>query len=274
MRDASSFVGVFDSGVGGLSVLRALLRGLPGESYYYVADSANCPYGSRPAAEIRRLSLGIGRYLVSLGAKALVVACNTASAAGLDSLREATPGVPVVGMVPAVKPAAQRTRSGVVGVLATPATFDGRLFTEVVEHHAHGARILSQTCHGLVERIETGELDGPGIEALLRSYVEPLLDAGADTLVLGCTHYPFIAPVLRRIVGEGVEMLEPSEAIARQTARVLERDGLLAPAGGCALRTYATTGPPAAFEVALLRLLGVDAAATPLRWSRGVLVPD
>jgi len=273
MSERTGLVGVFDSGVGGLSVLRALLRDLPGESYYYVADSANCPYGQRPAEEIRRLALGIGRFLIAEGAKALVVACNTASAAGLESLRQEYPGVPVVGMVPAVKPAALGTRSGVVGVLATPATFDGRLFTEVVEQHAHGARILTQTCHGLVERIEAGDLDGPETEALLRRYVEPLLAEGADTLVLGCTHYPFVAPTLRRIAGGGVSLLEPSDAIARQTARVLARDGLTAPAAAPAKRIYATSGSPAALRASIARLLGTETAPLALRWRDGALRP-
>ena len=271
MSDRCGPIGVFDSGVGGLSVLWALLQVLPAESYYYVADSANCPYGSRSADEIGRLSLGIARHLLAQGAKALVVACNTASAAALASLREAFPQIPVVGMVPAVKPAAQRTRTGVVGVLATPATLDGRLFTEVVEQHAHGARILSQTCHGLVERIEAGDLDGPGTEGLLRSYVEPLLEAGADTLVLGCTHYPFVMPALRRIVGEGVQLLEPSEAVARQTARVLGREGLAAPAGVAPRRIFATSGQAEALAGAVLRLLGVEGDIVALRWREGRL---
>ncbi len=271
MRDPRGPIGVFDSGVGGLSVLRALLEALPAESYYYLADSAKCPYGSRSAEEIRRLSAGIARHLIDRGAKALVVACNTASAAALASLREAFPAVPVIGMVPAVKPAAERTRTGVVGVLATPATFGGRLFTEVVERHAHGARVLSQTCHGLVERIEAGDLDSPATVGLLRSYVEPLLEAGADTLVLGCTHYPFVIPALRSIVGDGVELVEPSEAIARQTARVLAREGLVAPAGAVPTRTYATSGPTGALEESVARLLGIACRAVSLRWRNGDL---
>lgn len=271
MRDPLGPIGVFDSGVGGLSVLRALLGALPAESYYYLADSANCPYGSRSAEEIRRLSAGIARHLIVRGAKVLVVACNTASAAALASLREAFPLVPVIGMVPAVKPAAERTRTGVVGVLATPATFGGRLFSEVVERHAHGARVLSQTCHGLVERIEAGDLDSPATVGLLRSYVEPLLEAGADTLVLGCTHYPFVVPALRSIVGDGVALVEPSEAIARQTARVLAREGLVAPDGAVPTRIYATSGPTGPLEESVARLLGIACRAVPLRWRSGDL---
>lgn len=263
-------IGVFDSGVGGLSILRALYRALPEQDYLYVADSAHCPYGARSAEEIRRLSLGIGRYLEAEGATVVVVACNTASAAGLASLREALAPLPVVGMVPAVKPAAAHTRSGVVGVLATPATFGGRLYADVVEHHAHGVRVLSQTCHGLVERIEAGDLEGPETMTLLRRYVQPLLEAGADTLVLGCTHYPFVIPALRRIVGEGVTLLEPSEAIARQVARVLPAS---TSSGRSARRIYATTGAPSALAEALGWLLGAEGEwdVRALTWCDGLL---
>lgn len=263
-------VGVFDSGVGGLSVLRALLTQLPGESYVYVADSANCPYGPRGHREIRRLSEGIARYLIDGGAKAVVVACNTASAAALTHLRGAFPQVPFIGMVPAVKPAAGATRSGVVGVLATPATFGGRLYEEVVEHHANGVRVMSVACPGLVERVEEGDLDGPETVALLRRCLTPLLDAGADTIVLGCTHYPFLATTIRGLVGEGVALLESGEAVARQTARVLADRGLQSP-GGEPSRVYATTGDPARMAGALRALLGRDGTVRALRWRGGAL---
>ncbi len=264
-------IGVFDSGVGGLSVLRALLQQVPDESYLYVADSANCPYGPRGNQEILRLSEGIARYLVGGGAKAVVVACNTASAAALAHLRATFPQTPFVGMVPAVKPAAQVTRSGVVGVLATPATFGGRLYEEVVEQHANGVRVLSMACPGLVERVEEGDLDGPETVALLRQCLTPLLDAGADTIVLGCTHYPFLAPVIRALVGTGVALLEPSEAVARQTARVLVERGLRSPGGAEPWRVYATTGDTGHMAVLLRRLLGCDGEVRTLRWQEGVL---
>ena len=264
-------IGVFDSGVGGLSVLRALLERLPGESYLYVADSAHCPYGPRGHLEIRRLSEGIARYLIEAGTKAMVVACNTASAAALTHLRATFPQVPFVGMVPAVKPAAQVTRSGVVGVLATPATFGGRLYEEVVERHANGVRVLSVACPGLVERVEEGDLDGPATTALLRHCLMPLLDAGADTLVLGCTHYPFLAPAIRALVGEGVALLEPSDAVARQTARVLTDRGLASPSGAVPRSVYATTGDAIHMKMALRRLLGRDGEVRALQWYEGTL---
>jgi glutamate racemase len=264
-------IGVFDSGVGGLSVLRALLQQLRDESYLYVADSANCPYGPRGHQEILRLSEGIARYLVAGGAKAVVVACNTASAAALAHLRATFPQIPFIGMVPAVQPAARMTRSGVVGVLATPATFGGQLYEEVVEHHANGVRVMSVACPGLVERVEEGDLDGPETVALLRRCLTPLLDAGADTIVLGCTHYPFLAPAIRGLASEGVQLLEPSEAVARQTARVLTERGLRHPGDGEASRVYATTGDPARMAGALRLLLGCEGTVRALRWREGEL---
>jgi glutamate racemase len=236
--------------------VRALLAQLPQESLLYVADEAHCPYGYRAVSEIRALSEGISRYLIEQGAKVIVVACNTASAAALEYLRATYPATPMVGIVPAVKPAVQATRSGVVGVLATPATIQGQLYQEVLAHHAGAAHIISRACPGLVEHIEAGDLDGPETMALLHEYVMPLLEEGADTLVLGCTHYPFLIPALRRLVGDAVNLVEPSDAIARQTRRVLERDGLLAEGGKQPYRIYVTTGHEAQLTRALQRLLG------------------
>lgn len=264
-------IGVFDSGVGGLSIVRRLLAALPEEPLHYVADSVHCPYGSRGAEEIVALSVGISRYLVESGAKAIVVACNTASAAALATLRATFPGTPFVGMVPAVKPAAGMSRSGIIGVLATPGTFDGRLYREVVEQHAAGARVLASACAGLVGRIEAGDLDGPETVGLLRRAVAPLLEAGADTLVLGCTHYPFVIPALQRLLPEGVQVIEPSEAIARQTARVLRERGLVRGGTAPPAHVFATTGAPAAFGSALRRLLGLEAEPVGLEWSGGRL---
>ncbi len=213
-------LGVFDSGVGGLSVLRHLPEALPGVPLLYLADTAQVPYGPRPMAEVRAFSHAITRFLLDQGATEIVVACNTASAAALKSLRAAYPDVPFVGMEPAVRPAAEHTHSGVVGVLATPATFQGELFASVVERFARDVRVMRQTCPGLVEQIEAGRLDTPDTEALLRGWVEPMLAAGIDALVLGCTHYPFVIPVLERICGPGVRVIDPAPAVARQAARL------------------------------------------------------
>ncbi|MFN8505585.1 glutamate racemase [Kouleothrix sp.] len=248
-------IGIFDSGIGGATVLRQLQRLLPYEDLLFLADHANCPYGARPAAELRALSAANTRWLLDRGAKQIVVACNTASAAALHWLRREFAHVPFVGMVPAVKPAAAQTRSGVVGVLATPTTIRGALLDEVVLRWAGGAQVLRQGCPGLVERIEAGELNTPSTLALLETYLRPLLAAGADTLVLGCTHYPFLAPQIQQIAGSHVRLLDAAPAVARQAGRVLAERGLLRPVGaGAGAITYATTGDTTALAGLISRL--------------------
>lgn len=220
-------VGVFDSGVGGLSVWRELRALLPHEDLVYVADQAHVPYGPRPLMEVRAFAQGITTFLLEQGCKAIVVACNTASAAALHFLRQTFPDVPFVGMEPAVKPAAERTATGVVGVLATPATFQGALYASVVERFARGTRLLEHTCPGLVQQIEQGDLDGPRTRAILEEALHPMLGQRMDTVVLGCTHYPFVIPLIQDIVGPGVRVIDPAPAVARQTQRVLaQRDAL------------------------------------------------
>jgi glutamate racemase len=248
-------VGVFDSGVGGTTVLRHLHAELPGTDLLYLADQARCPYGARSAAELRALSAANTRWLLAHGAALIVVACNTASAAALHWLRRAFPGTPFVGMVPAVKPAVEQTRSGVVGVLATPATIEGELLDEVVIRWAGAARVLRQACPGLVDQIETGALDTPATVALLQRYLRPLLAAGADTIVLGCTHYPFLESQIRRIAGPDVAIVDAAPAVARQTARVLHERGLAGSGESRAGQiTYATTGDRASFARLLRQL--------------------
>jgi glutamate racemase len=254
-------VGVFDSGVGGTTVLRELRALLPSENLLYLADQARCPYGLRPADGLRALSAANTRWLLARGAALIVVACNTASAAALRWLRQMFPDTPFVGMVPAVKPAAERTRSGVVGVLATPATIQGELLDDVVMQWAGATRVVRQACPGLVEQIEAGALDSPATDALLRAYLRPLLDSGADTIVLGCTHYPFLEPQIRRIAGPGVALIDAAPAVARQAARVLRERGLAEPQRSRAgTITYATTGDQTAFAL-LLRRLGLPVGA-------------
>lgn len=246
-------IGIFDSGIGGATVLRQLQRLLPYEDLLFLADHANCPYGARPAAELRALSAANTRWLLDRGAKQIVVACNTASAAALHWLRREFAHVPFVGMVPAVKPAAAQTRSGVVGVLATPTTIRGALLDEVVLRWAGGAQVLRQGCPGLVERIEAGQIDAPETIGLLETYIAPLLAADADTIVLGCTHYPFLARQIQQVAGPRVRLIDAAPAVARQAARVWEEHGL---ARGDRTRVgitrYATTGDPRS----LARLLG------------------
>lgn len=257
-------VGIFDSGVGGLSVWREIARQLPAEATIYAADQAHIPYGPRPAADVRAFAEAVTRALLERGCKAIVVACNTASAAALKPLRERHPEVPFVGMEPAVKPAALHSRSRVVGVMATPGTLQGRMFADVVERFAAGVEVVRQPCPGLVEQIERGELETPATEALLRELLEPMLDAGADTIVLACTHYPFVMPLIRRIAGESVQLIDPAPAVVRQLARVLAERGLRADPGAAPAHRFLTTGDRVQLQRALCRLVDVEAAVESL----------
>ncbi|HET7091001.1 MAG TPA: glutamate racemase [Anaerolineae bacterium] len=252
-------IGIFDSGVGGLSVWREIARQLPHEDTLYFADQTHIPYGPRPMEQIRDFSEAIARFLLRRGCKAIVVACNTASAAALKGLRKQFPQVPFVGMEPAVKPAVERTQTRVVGVLATPATFQGALFASVVERFANGVQLVNQVCPGLVERIEAGNFDTPETDAMLRDFLQPILDANADTIVLACTHYPFVVEPIRRIVGPGVNVIDPSPAIARQTGRVLAERGLSAPESRAGRHVFCTSGERDAFCRVMGQLVNVNA---------------
>ncbi|MBU0703044.1 MAG: glutamate racemase [Chloroflexi bacterium] len=267
-------IGVFDSGVGGLSVWREIARQLSHENTLYLADQAHVPYGSRQLSEVRELSAGITRFLLGRGAKIIVIACNTASAAALHHLRRIFPDVPFVGMEPAVKPAIERTHNGVVGVIATQATFQGELFASLVERYAGDVRVLTQVCPGLVEAVEAGALDTPETESLLREYLTPLVEAGVDQLVLGCTHYPFLRPAIERVVGARLTVIDPAPAVARQTARVLAQLGLEAGQDNVGHHTFHTSGDAAAFAALveqLLPCLGKNARVQAVRWREGRL---
>jgi glutamate racemase len=245
-------IALFDSGLGGLSVLRELRVLLPQHDLLYLADTAYCPYGPRPAAEVCGRALAIGRWLAERGAGLLVVACNTASSAALELLRAELP-IPVVGMEPGLKPAAAATRSGRVGVLATSNTLAGARFAALVERYAGGVELITQPCPGLVERVESGDLDSPAARALVERYVAPLLARSVDVLVLGCTHYPFLRPLIAAAAGPDVAIVDTGPAVARQVARVAAESGL--PAGqGCA--RFWTTGDAAAVAPVLRQLLG------------------
>lgn len=252
-------IGIFDSGIGGLTVTSTIMRALPREHLLYFGDGAHVPYGPRSLGEVRGFSFAITEALLAKGAKVIVIACNTASAAALRALREAYPDVPFVGMEPAVKPAVEHTRTGVVGVIATVATFQSELYATIVERFAHGVEVLHQPCPGLVKQIEAGEFDTPATEAMLRGWLEPLLARNIDALVLGCTHYPIVRPVIERIVGPDVRVIDPAPAIARQLDRVLHRDGVEAPAHALGSLTCYTSGDPAIF-VKMMERLGLHAA--------------
>ncbi|HEX6946969.1 MAG TPA: glutamate racemase [Acidimicrobiia bacterium] len=213
-------IGVFDSGLGGLSVLAEIRRAVPGADLLYVADRKRAPYGTRSLEEVRDFSTEIAGWLLDHGAGTVVVACNTASAASLDDLRARHPGVPIVGMEPAVKPAAERTGTGVIGVFATAATFQGRLFDTTVLRWAEDKQVMAQACPAWVELVERGIFDGPEAESMIGPAVSAALAAGADTLVLGCTHFSFLRPVISRLAGDSVDVIDPAPAVARQTARV------------------------------------------------------
>jgi len=248
-------VGVFDSGVGGLSVLREIRQLLPAESLLYVADSGHVPYGEKSPDYIRARSLAISEFLLGQGAKALVLACNTATAAAVAELRGRYPQLPIIGMEPAVKPAAAATRSGVVGVLATTGTLKSAKFVALLDRFAGNVRVITRPCPGLVERIEAGELNGAGTRELLRSWVEPLLAEGCDTLILGCTHYPFIKPLLRELVPASVSLIDTGAAVARRLRQLLAERDLLAVGGEGKLRFW-STGRPEEMAAVLPRLWG------------------
>ena len=260
-------IGVFDSGVGGLSVLKAIHQQHPQENILYLADQAHVPYGPRTLKQVQQFSETITRYFLTQGAKLVVVACNTASAAALHYLRARFPGTPFVGMEPAVKPAAETTQSGVVGVLATPATFQGELYASVVERFANGVEIMQNTCPGLVEQIEGGNLSGEQTRDILTQALTPMQAAGIDTVVLGCTHYPFVIPLIQEIVGPGVRVIDPAPAIARQVGRLLEHGQLRSPAAGKGETRYLTSGELEPFNQ-ILPVLGFNGQAFQVEWGK------
>ena len=232
-------VGFFDSGVGGMCILEAFRRLCPAEPTVYIADSANCPYGNRPADEITALSVANVERLLACGAKMIVVACNTATAAAIDRLRAKYPSMPFVGLEPAVKPAAMQSKSGVVGVLATAGTFGGRLYRETKAKFARDVTVVATVADEFVGLVERGETAGPRAERAVRAKIEPLLAAGCDKLVLGCTHFPHLRPLIERIAGGRAEVIDPSGAVARQARRLLAERGI-ASAGGRAYHVFAS----------------------------------
>jgi glutamate racemase len=264
--DMKSPIGIFDSGVGGLSVLRAVRAQMPEESVIYFGDQGHIPYGPRPMEQIRSFSETITNFLLERDAKIIVVACNTASAAALKYLRGKFPAVQFVGMEPAVKPAAETTQTGRVGVLATPATFQGALYASVVERFANGVELLQNTCPGLVQQIEGGNLDGPETRNILEDALLPMLAKNIDTVVLGCTHYPFVIPLIQEIVGEKVRVIDPAPSVARQVKRLLEAGGMRNdPSARGDVRFY-TSGDPSALKSLLPVLLGEDGKVVRVKW--------
>lgn len=236
-------IGVFDSGLGGLSVLRELVQQLPHEDFIYVADSGHCPYGGKTREAIVERAVTIAEFLRGQGVKLIVIACNAATYAAAEILRSRYT-MPVVGMEPAVKPAVAATRSGVVGVLTTSVTASGDRLQRLIREYAKDVQVLTQPCPGLVERVEAGQLDGAETLELLRNYTAPLLAGGADTLVLGCTHYPFLRPQLANIVGPDVVLVDTGAAVARRTLSLLAQHDLMAsPEHSGTVRWYSSGDP-------------------------------
>ncbi len=226
MSKQNNPIGVMDSGVGGISVLRHVHALLPHEHLMYVADSKYAPYGNKTPEEITARCMILADFLISQNIKALVVACNTATAAAIDELRE-TFDLPIIGMEPAVKPAAEASKNGVIGVLATVGTLKSAQFAALLESYGRNVKVITQACVGLVECIERGELESTETKALIRQYCAPLLAEGADTIVLGCTHYPFVKHVIREVVGDKISLIDTGAAVAKQLKRQLEEKGLL-----------------------------------------------
>jgi glutamate racemase len=213
-------IGVFDSGLGGLSVLAALIEVLPQADFVYYADTAHVPYGDKSEEQIQRRVLAIGEHLANGGCRMLVVACNTATAAAVQALRAAHPDIPVVGVEPGIKPAAQETKSGRIAVLTTEATASSQRLKHLIRDHAGRIEVFVEPCPGWATHVEMLQLDDPALATDIRARIEPLLDQGVDRIVLGCTHYSFLAPQLRQVIGTRAQLVDVADAVARQTRRL------------------------------------------------------
>lgn len=251
--DKAAAIGIFDSGIGGLSVARAIRALLPHESLIYVADTAHAPYGERTDAYIYQRMQHISQHLLQQGVKALVVACNTATTAAISQLRAEYP-LAVIGVEPGVKPAVLASKTGVVGVLATPRTLQTPAFATLAQRFAGQARIELQPCPQLVQHIEALDFDSATLRALLKSYIAPLLAKGADTLVLGCTHYNFVADTIAAIAGPAVTIIRTEEAVARQLQQRLMQAQLLADVRNTVTETFYTSGSVELFRLQLAQL--------------------
>lgn len=255
-------IGVFDSGVGGLGVLSQIRVEMPDADLIYAADQARAPYGPRSLDDVADAANQVTSWLLDNGAETIVVACNTASAAALDHLRRAHPDTTFVGMEPAVKPAALTTTTGVIGVLATEATFQGELYSSVVRRHATGTTVITAACPDWVGLVERQETNGPRARALVADRVTPMLELEADCLVLGCTHFPFLTKLIQEVAGEDVKIIDPAPAVARQVKRVQPRES------GNGSLTLATSGDPSNFADQVTRLIGFEPRETVLALPR------
>jgi glutamate racemase len=262
-------IGVFDSGIGGLSVLREIHRLLPAHPTVYVADQYHLPYGPRLVSEIQSFAEAITQFLIEQGCVVIVIACNTASAASLLYLRQKFPHIPFVGMEPALKPALADSQTGVVGVLSTRATAEGDLYKRLLERYADGKRVITQVAPELVRIAEEQSQHTPVSRAIITDYIRPLVDAGADAIVLACTHFPFLSDVIQDVAGQGVKLIDPAPAVARQAARVWPADAKIQSSSS----TYFTTGDYVRFAEMLDTLISIDTDSISLEWAKGSLSP-
>lgn len=257
-------IGVFDSGLGGLSVLRALHQYLPLAEMLYVADSGHAPYGEKDTEHIIARSEYITNFLLEQGAQAIVIACNTATAAAAQHLRNRWPNVPIIGVEPGVKPAVTHSPSGRIGVLATPGTLASPKFQHLVERHGRNADITLQACPGLAKEIEGGELDTPRLRELVTQFARPLQEAHSDTIVLGCTHYPFVRPLFEQVLGPEVRIIDTSDAVARHVAHlVTELPACVPQTSGGHIRFW-SSGKPAHLSQIVQRWFNLECEAQAL----------
>jgi len=254
--------------------MRAIRAQMPEESVIYFGDQGHIPYGPRPMQQIRDFSEAITNFLIEGSAKLIVVACNTASAAALKYLREKFSNVQFVGMEPAVKPAAEITQTGRVGILATPATFQGALYASVVERFANGVELFQSTCSGLVQQIEQGNLNGDETRKILKEALHPMLEKSIDTVVLGCTHYPFVIPLIQEIVGRNVRVIDPAPAVAKQAKRLLEAEGVKSASSAPGRVRFYTSGNPEKLKSLLPVLLWESGEVYKVNWVDDLTIDD
>lgn len=264
-------IGVFDSGVGGLWILKHLQKALPQYGYTFFGDQGHVPYGKREMEEIRSFSDGITKFLINKDCKIIVIACNTASAAALKYLRVKFPDVFFVGMEPAIKPAAELTHTNKVGVLATASTFQGELYNSVVERFAHDVEIFKDTCSGLVTQIEKGDLSGVETRSVLEKALFPMLEKNIDTVVLGCTHYPFVIPLIKEIVGEKVNVIDPTNAIVEQVSRVLDENNLSDKSVNDGQIDIFTSGKKEDMKPILSKLFSLNISVEEIDWNNDII---
>lgn len=262
---ADAPIGVFDSGAGGLTILTDLRAELPHERFIYLGDTANCPYGVRSDEEITALTLACCRLLMQQGVKLIIIACNTASQAALSTLRATLHPLPFIGVVPAVKPAARLTRNGRIGIAATNQAAKAIYLRQLIDEFAGGIEAFAVGCPDLVTLVERGQFEGPEVEASVRQALQPVLAADIDVLVLGCTHFPALRPVIERVAGPKVQVIDSGQAIARRTRSVLQAESMFAPTtlsdnGGGELAIW-SSGDPTAFSHVATHILGLPVQA-------------